>query len=152
MTIEAYPCETPTTEAIEIKSDSDVNQLVHTFSGRVNNYIQGWQHIIKSWHKQNKCVVIWGGGSKAVAFLTTLNISLEVHSVVDINPHKHGKYLPGTNHRVIAPQDLVTIQPDIILAMNPMYMSEIKDQLQLMKIECELLPLDNESLNKEFHP
>ena len=49
---------------------------------------------------------LWGSGSKAVSYLTTLGVTDEVEAVVDINPHKHGKFLAGTGHEIVAPEAL----------------------------------------------
>ena len=48
--------------------------------------------------------VIWGAGSKGVAFLTTLGPGLEL--AVDVNPHKQGKFLAGSGVEVVAPDAL----------------------------------------------
>jgi hypothetical protein len=50
-------------------------------------------------------VVLWGGGSKGVAFLTTLGQSLDdIAYAVDINPIKHGTFMAGTGQEIIAPE------------------------------------------------
>ena len=55
---------------------------------------------------EGKRVVIWGSGSKAVSFLTTLRVPDLIAAVVDINPHKHGKFLAGTGHEIVGPRAL----------------------------------------------
>ena len=45
-----------------------------------------------------------------MAFLTTLGIEREVDCVVDINPYKQGKYLPGTGHEVDASGRVVRVE------------------------------------------
>lgn len=87
-------------------------------------------------------VAIWGSGSKAVGFLTTLGLSHEsVPFVVDINPHKHGTFLPGTGQQIIAPADLAAFQPAVVVAMNPIYRDEIQQHLTHLGIGAELLTL-----------
>ncbi|WP_420432801.1 class I SAM-dependent methyltransferase [Hyphobacterium sp.] len=85
--------------------------------------------------------VLWGGGSKAVALLTTCREANSVTAVVDINPHKDGTYLPLSAHRVIAPEKLRSIEPDCIVIMNPIYTGEIRKQLDELQIEASILEL-----------
>ena len=77
-------------------------------------------------------VVLWGSGSKAVSYLTTLGISDQVAAVVDINPHKHGKFLAGTGHEIIAPEALKDIDPAHVLIMNAIYVDEISKDIHAM--------------------
>jgi hypothetical protein len=64
-----------------------------------------------------------------------------VAQVIDINPHKQGKYLPGTGHRVSAPQGLIAAPPDTVIVMNPVYLPEIGAQLRAMGLDPELVAL-----------
>lgn len=86
-------------------------------------------------------VVLWGSGSKAVSYLTTLGIGDQVHSVVDINPHKHGKFLAGTGHEIIAPDALKEIQPAHVLIMNPIYVDEITRDIHAMGLRPSIAAL-----------
>lgn len=61
--------------------------------------------------------------------------------VVDINPNKHGKFLPGTGHRIQAPDFVRERPPDVVLVMNPIYCDEIRSSLTELGISPELLPL-----------
>jgi len=74
-------------------------------------------------------VVLWGGGSKAVAFLTVLGVEDLVEAVVDVNPHKQGKYLIGTGHPVVGPEYLVGRPDRQVVVMNPVYLAEIATML-----------------------
>jgi hypothetical protein len=55
---------------------------------------------------EGKKLFVWGGGSKAVSFLTTLDLNDQIDYVVDVNPYKHGKFIPGTGHAVKSPETL----------------------------------------------
>jgi SAM-dependent methyltransferase len=74
-------------------------------------------------------VVLWGSGSKPTALLTSLGIREGVEQVVDINPHRHGKFMAGTGQEIIAPEDLKENPPDHVIIMNPIYHDEIRTML-----------------------
>lgn len=76
--------------------------------------------------------VVWGSGSKAVSYLTTLGVGDEIGAVVDINPHKHGKFLAGSGHRIVGPSFLAEYRPDLVIVMNPIYRDEIRSDLSAM--------------------
>lgn len=74
-------------------------------------------------------IVIWGGASKGVIFaLLNSRVGLVVDFVIDINPAKQGKYLPGTGLCVRSPAIVLDILPknSIIYVMNSNYLQEIK--------------------------
>ena len=86
-------------------------------------------------------VALWGSGSKAVSYLTTLGVSDQVASVVDINPHKHGKFMAGTAHQIVAPDTLRELAPASVIVMNPIYLDEIRRDLSNMGLEPEVWAL-----------
>jgi SAM-dependent methyltransferase len=73
--------------------------------------------------------IVWGAGSKGVAFLTALGADSDIELAVDINPYKHEKYLAGSGVRVVAPESLRGYRPDLVVAMNPIYCDEIRRTL-----------------------
>jgi hypothetical protein len=83
-------------------------------------------------------VVLWGGGAKGCAFLTALDVAPLVSAVVDVNPHKQGKYLIGTGHAVIAPASLRELRPAHVVVMNPVYVPEIADTLRALGVGARL--------------
>lgn len=113
--------------------------LVAAFPEKVARVRRHWRDLIGARHREGRRVALWGGGSKAVSFLTSNDLAGEVAAVVDINPHKQGRYLPGTGHLVSAPEALLEAPPDTVIAMNPVYRGEIGAALAALGIDCELL-------------
>ena len=85
--------------------------------------------------------VIWGAGSKGVAFLTTLGLREEIPYTVDINPHKQGTFMAGTGQEIKAPAFLQEYKPDVVIVMNPIYRNEIQQELKRMGLTAELRPV-----------
>lgn len=97
-----------------------------------------WRAELGSVRSRGGKTAVWGSGSKGVAFLTTLGLGEEVSAVVDINPYKQGKYMAGTGHEIVAPDALRTVQPDIVVAMNPVYQDEIQHELDALGVDARL--------------
>jgi len=97
-----------------------------------------WLARLRNWAAAGQRTVLWGSGSKAVAFLTTLGVYSEVEHVVDINPYRVGKYLPGTGQRIVAPAFLRDYRPDNIVIMNPVYRDEVGRELARQRCEPQV--------------
>jgi SAM-dependent methyltransferase len=93
-----------------------------------------WAGLLRSARADGRRVAIWGAGSKGVSFLTTLGVGQEVAYAVDVNPFKQGKYLAGTGHRVLGPSELTEEPPDLVVAMNSIYLDEIRQQLDGLRL------------------
>jgi hypothetical protein len=83
--------------------------------------------------------VIWGAGSKGVSYLTTLGKDRGIDFAVDINPHKHGMYMAGTGQRIVAPEFLAEYRPDLVVAMNDIYLDEIRAELDRVGVDADLV-------------
>jgi len=118
------------------------DQLVRRFESEIQTKLRGLRADLERWRGQGLKPVVWGSGSKGVSYLTTLGIGDEIEHVVDINPHKHGKYLAGTGHVIVGPDDLSSIQPDVVLVMNPIYVEEIRSDLAKRGLSPQLVPMD----------
>lgn len=86
-------------------------------------------------------VCLWGGGSKAVAFLTTLGLEADPDKllVVDINTHKQGRWLPGTSICVSPPERLQVEPPELVVPMNAAYVDEITADLDTMGLSPQVV-------------
>jgi SAM-dependent methyltransferase len=115
-------------KALPLPAEEDVETLrreVKLFSKKVGEKLDEWKQSLSEFNRKGMKTVLWGGGSKGVAFLTTLGISKEVGYIVDINPFKEGTYMAGTGHKIVGPEFLRTYRPDIVIIMNPVYRDEI---------------------------
>ena len=98
-----------------------------------------WKEKFTRTKKCGEKVVLWGGGSKGVAFLTTLGIEDEIEYAVDINPHKRGTFMAGTGQQIVTPDFLKDYKPDVVIIMNPIYKNEILKDLLEMQLSPEIL-------------
>ena len=83
--------------------------------------IQSWKREIASLKDSGQRAVVWGSGSKGVAFLSALGGGSEIEYVVDINPFRQGKFMAGTGQEIVSPSFLTEYKPDVAIAMNPIY-------------------------------
>ncbi|WP_425092189.1 class I SAM-dependent methyltransferase [Tropicimonas sp. S265A] len=115
--------------------------LAEAFPTRVAAARRTWTNKVQSAARAGGRVAIWGGGSKGVSFLTTNSLGPEVSHVIDINLHKQGKFMPGTGHVVSAPEALRDAPPDLVIVMNPVYLAEIRSELEFMGLSPEVVAL-----------
>jgi SAM-dependent methyltransferase len=128
--IAAYPVEKPNAEILSVENDMDLLTSAFTqFKKICHNTISRWLTLIEDIVNKSQKVVLWGAGSKGVAFLTTLNIVRQIEYVVDINPYKQNTYMAGTGQKIVSPEFLVSYKPDYVIAMNPIYQNEIRSLL-----------------------
>ncbi len=88
-------------------------------------------------------LALWGAGAKGVTLAGLLDPERKlIDSIIDLNPHKQGGYLPGTGHPIVAPTQLAERGIVSCLLMNPQYENEIRQLLTDLKLSPHLeLPL-----------
>ncbi len=116
---------------------------VRGFSQRVARDRARWQAEIRAARGAGKRTVLWGGGSKAVAFLTALGVTDELDYAVDVNPRRSGTFIAGSGQQIVGPEFLKDYRPDMIIVMSPIYIPEIKAQLDGMGVRPErIIPVE----------
>jgi SAM-dependent methyltransferase len=103
--------------------------MAESFADRTAAVIGQWRRVIGDAARAGRKPVLWGGGSKAIAFIAALGVDDAIAGVVDINPHKQGKFLAGSGLEVIAPERLLEVEPGLVVVMNPIYVGEITRNL-----------------------
>jgi len=116
-----------------------LSQDISWFTENLPRKFEEWLKRLNGIKENKKRAVIWGAGSKGVAFLITLKIQDEIKYAVDINPHKHETYMAGTGHQIVGPDFLQEFQPDIVIVMNPVYSTEIQQELRRLNLSAELI-------------
>ncbi len=117
-------------------------QDVAKFENEVQQLRAEWLKRLAEFRRNGRSFTLWGGGSKGVAFLTTLGLTLaDIQYVVDINPNKAGTFMAGTGQKIVLPTHLKTAQPDVVIIMNPIYRNEISQDLAKMGLTPEILTM-----------
>ena len=140
--IEAKPANFPSKIPHELEEMVDETQdWVTDFVTGYSERIQRWRTFFKSTKANNSKVAIWGSGSKCVSFMSTVGLRDEIAYVVDINPHRHGKYAPGVGKQIKPPEHIKVERPDTVIVMNPIYADEIGKQIRQMGVTTNVVPL-----------
>jgi hypothetical protein len=135
----------PTRIAAVTDNSAEVAQLredVESFRRGYEQFRDAWRSFLQDAQARRQRMVLWGGGSKAVAFLTTLGIRSEIEYVVDINPYKHGTFLTATGQEIVSPEFLRSYAPDYVVLMNPIYRDEVQRQMDSMGVQTRLISVD----------
>jgi SAM-dependent methyltransferase len=139
--IEAKPVNQQSQKTFQGEESVDQTaKMVSLFSERFEKKLKYWKNELNRIKIEKKRAIVWGSGSKCVAFMTTLEIKDEIQYIVDINPNRHGKFIPGVGKQIVSPEFLKEYNPQTIIVMNPIYCNEIKKMVETMGISAEYLP------------
>jgi hypothetical protein len=108
----------------------------------VEEFRRAYEAQVERWRRELAAAerpVIWGAGSKGVSFLTTLGAGAGIELAVDVNPYKQERWLAGSGVRVVAPEALREHRPDLVVAMNPIYLDEIGADLASLGVATRLV-------------
>ena len=101
--------------------------------------LDGWRNRIVDHLGRGHRAIVWGSGSKGVAFLTSLGLGDAIEYVVDINPHRQGTFMATTGHRIVGPDALREAPPDLVIVMNPVYRDEIAAEVERQGLQAEVI-------------
>jgi nucleoside-diphosphate-sugar epimerase/quercetin dioxygenase-like cupin family protein len=97
------------------------------FAERVKTVKKNVIKNIKALKRSGKVIVGYGSPAKATTSLNYYGITKkEIDYIIDDNPLKHEKYLPGVKIPIYSREKLNEIKPDVIIVMAWNYFNEIK--------------------------
>jgi len=138
--IEAKPVNQASDKVHELEeSVKQIANYARYFSRYCDEKLDRWKNRLQQLYADKRRTVIWGSGSKCVSFITTVGVKDEIEYVIDINPYRHGKYIPGAGKKIMSPQFLKTYKPDVTIVMNPVYCDEIRQMLDSMEVNTEII-------------
>jgi hypothetical protein len=123
------------------ESVAALKEKTHVFVERINAQLAEWRTRLEAFKNTGRKVVVWGGGSKSVGFLTQFDDIGLIEHVVDINPHMTGNFIPGIGIQYVNPDFLTGYKPDVIIVMNSVYLDEIRSSLAERGLHPEMLGL-----------
>ncbi len=84
--------------------------------------------------KMGKCIMAYGAAAKGNTLLNYAGIRPDlINCVVDRNPAKQGRYMPGSRIPIVKEERLIKREPDYVLILPWNIRSEVKTQLAYIK-------------------
>jgi SAM-dependent methyltransferase len=106
-----------------IRNEIEAQTTIENHQPKFNDKLVFFKEIVNNTNN----IAIWGAGAKGSTFLNLTDPkATKVKCVVDINPKKQHKYIGGTGHPIISPEQIVNYEIDNIIIMNTNYIDEIK--------------------------
>jgi hypothetical protein len=137
----ACQCRRPKADRNDLQTADGLKKLPSEISQFTLYYRQRcemWRERFEEYQRQGKRVVFWGTGGKGVTFLNTCPSASVIEIAAEINPAKQGKFVPGSAQKIVAPEDLVNYQPDVIIVSNALYELEIREQATGLGLRSEI--------------
>ena len=145
LVLEARPRdgEAPASAHAEREAVDAVVSLAGRFVERYRSITTLCRANLERFVNEGKTVVLWGGGAKAVSFLTSLEVGHLVEFAVDVNPNKQGKFLVGTGHAVVGPEQLRNYSSLQLVVMNPVYVPEITKTVESLAVDAQIISVND---------
>ncbi len=121
--------------------DSAFLNKVSSFSSRYREAESVWRAKLRDMEAAGKKIVGWGAGGRGVFFFNALKAGNVIPFVVDINPNRQHKFLPGTGQEIVPPEFLLSYKPDVVVVTHSTYVKEITNHVRSMGLQAEILSI-----------
>jgi len=122
------------------ENKSNTAALGRALSAAFSEKVASWRDRLERLHNKGQRIVAWGAGAKAVTFLNVVDpVGSLISHVVDINPRKTGRFVPGSGQEIVEPNSLKELHPDVIILMNEIYRDEIASHIAGLGLNPEFL-------------
>jgi len=142
--IEAKPAlADSTTRTPRPRSAPELWSKIQSFLARLEERMEACEEKIEAFSRAGGCA-IWGAAAKGTTLVNTMDPqNRRIRFLIDINPAKQGKYVPGTGHPIVSPQRLRERKAHIagIVNMNPNYLQENRMILSQLALAIPIVQL-----------
>ena len=125
------------------RSAEDLWTKIQSFLARLEQRMGECEEKIDAFSRAGGCA-IWGAAAKGTTLVNSIDPqNRRVRFLIDINPAKQGKYVPGTGHPIVPPDHLKERNGHVagIVNMNPNYLEENKKILRQLSLEIPIIQL-----------
>lgn len=113
--------------------------LAQAYGSEEQQLCQAWRARLSALRRNGK-IALWGAGAKGATLANLVDPDgTLIDCIVDINPSKQGRYLPGTGHPIVDPAELPLRGVRQAIMMNPNYRQENQQWLAQAGIYLELI-------------
>jgi 2-polyprenyl-3-methyl-5-hydroxy-6-metoxy-1,4-benzoquinol methylase len=142
--IEAKPTLAASTAgAPRPRSAPNLWSKIQSFLARLQGRMEACEEKIDAFARAGGCA-IWGAAAKGTTLVNTIDPhNHRIRFLIDINPAKQGKYVPGTGHPIVSPSYLREQRSRIagIVNMNPNYLEENRAIVAQMSLAIPIVQL-----------
>jgi SAM-dependent methyltransferase len=141
LTVDAFPATSntlPDFPSPDKNAVDRITRLAEEFALNCQKRYKKVENLLENKLQLSRKIVLWGAGSKGIALLNQLQGQERIQYLVDINPEKQSKYVPGSGQQVMPPEFLTTLQPDAVLIVNDIYRQEIQTHLESLKVTAQI--------------
>lgn len=137
--IECRPGVSPTAHALESPTTiAEIAHWVDEFPAIHAQKLRHWSSRFGKYRQERKKVALWGAGMRAISLLCGSPEAADcIEVAADVNVKRQGRFLPKTGQRVVSPQELASMKPDLVVCTNPTYANEIARQMAELGLRCE---------------
>ena len=132
--VEARPAATRPGGAA--RETDGIEPMVRAFDGAYRRKVGKWRAFLGE-HDGTQTVV-WGAGSKGVTFVNVVPEAADVAALVDVNPHKQGRFVPCIGIPVLAPEAIRKQPVRSIIVMNPLYREEVATAARTLGLAADI--------------
>ena len=119
------------------QEDPSISERCVAFGASLRESIDRWRMRLQNAPRKP---AVWGAGAKGGTFVNLVDPERTlIDCVVDVNPHKQGRYIAGTGHRIVAPAELGNRGVSQAILMNPNYEAENRSLLEELGLRVELV-------------
>lgn len=117
----------------------ETSALALTYGAKVDLLRRNWAARLANLSATGR-VALWGAGAKGATFANLIDPNaVLIDCVIDVNPAKQGRFIPGTGHAILSPLNLAGRGVTHVLPMNPNYRAEIASELATLGTRITLL-------------
>lgn len=120
--------------AAEAAAGLDTRRPYESFTPRAEAVRAGFLEFLDHAEAEKKSVYAYGAAAKGNTFLNYAGVTApRVTAVFDANPHKQGRFLPGSHVPIKAPTDVADFRPDYLVILPWNIKEEVAEQMAFIR-------------------
>ncbi len=120
--------------AAELTAGLDSREPYASFSPKAEAVRDGFLAFLDQAEAEGKSVAAYGAAAKGNTFLNYAGVAApRISAVFDANPHKQGRYLPGSHVPILAPSEVTAVRPDYLVILPWNLKAEIMEQMAVVR-------------------
>jgi len=110
------------------------NKPYAAFAPRAAAVRDGFLAFLRNAQDEGKRVAAYGAAAKGNTFLNYAGVTADdIAAVFDANPHKQGRYLPGSHVPILPPTEVAAVRPDYLIILPWNLKAEIIEQMATIR-------------------